>query len=316
MKKISGDLRLIYKCCTLYYEDQLSQQEIAKILEISRPTVSRLLKEAKEREIVKIEINHQCNSGFHSLEREVEKKFGLKEVIIVGDKNDAYNQKLEIGNATAKYLERTLRNNDHVGVSMGTTIKEIARFVDYNESSNMTFIPLIGGVGQIGIDIHPNQIVMELAKAFKGNIKLLHAPAVLSDKNLKETLKQDKGIKEILEEITKVNVAIVGIGGQTNKDSTMIATGYYDEDDMRRLERQNVAGDICLQFYDIDGNSHQYEFNEKVFGIEINQLKEIDKVIGIAAGDEKITGIIGAMRGKFINVLVTNYSCCIELLQY
>ena len=205
MKKISGDLRLIYKCCTLYYEDQLSQQEIAKVLEISRPTVSRLLKEAKEREIVKIEINHQCNSGFHSLEREAEKKFGLKEVIIVSDKNDAYNQKLEIGNATAKYLERTLKNNDYVGVSMGTTIKEIARFVDYNESSNITFIPLIGGVGQVGIDIHPNQIVMELAKAFNGNIKLLHAPAVLSDKNVKENLKQDKGIKEILEEIQSLH---------------------------------------------------------------------------------------------------------------
>ncbi len=316
MKKVTGDIRLIYKCCMLYYDDQLSQQQIAEILGISRPTVSRLLKEGKRRSIVKIEIDHSYNSGYHHLERELEKKFGLKEVIIVDDKNDPYIQKLEIGNATAKYLERTLKDDDCVGVSMGTTIKEIAQYVEYNEAINITFIPLIGGVGQVGIHIHPNQIVMDLAKAFKGNVKLLHAPAVLSDKNVKENLKEDKGIKAILEEIDKVNVAIVGIGGKMNKGSTLVDTGYYDEEDLKLIESQNAVGDICLQFYDIKGDSSQYVYNEKVFGIELNQLKKIDKVIGVAAGGEKVKGIIGAINGRYINILVTNYSCCMELLKY
>ena len=45
MKKIS-DSRLMMKCCSMYYEDNLNQKEIANILGISRPTVSRILKEA------------------------------------------------------------------------------------------------------------------------------------------------------------------------------------------------------------------------------------------------------------------------------
>ena len=314
MKKIVGDTRLIIKCSILYYEENLSQQQIAEELCISRPTVSRLLKEAKESGIVKIHINNSFNLDYQVLERQLEKKLGLKEVIIVDDKSDPLSQKLELANATAKYLERTLKADDVVGVSMGTTIKEITQFVKKDSPLKVTFIPLIGGVGQIGIDIHPNQIAMDLAKAFGGNFKLLHAPAVISDISIKTKLQQEKGIKQILEDIERINIAIVGIGVPTDKKSTMMATGYFDEKDMEIFKEKKAAGDICLQFYDINGKNEQFEFNKNVFGIEINSLKKISRVIGVAGGDAKVEAILGAIHGKYINVLVTNHSCCRKLL--
>lgn len=315
MKKKVGDTRLIVKSCILYYEDNLSQQEIGKILNISRPTVSRILKEAKRLGIVKIQINKDFNSDYEILERCLEKKFGLKEVIIVDDMKDSFSQKLELASATARYLERSLKDDDIVGVSMGTTLKEISRFVECLQPLNITFLPLIGGVGQIGIEIHPNQIVRDLALAFGGDFKFLHAPAVLSNTDIKLNLKKDKGIKEILDEINKVNIAIVGIGVPTNKDSTMMATGYYDEEKIKVLKQKKAAGDICLQFYDAGGRIDQFEFNKNVFGIEINQLRNIQQVIGVAGGKEKVEAILGAINGKYINILVSNYSCCKELLK-
>ncbi|SHJ36685.1 DNA-binding transcriptional regulator LsrR, DeoR family [Geosporobacter subterraneus DSM 17957] len=315
MKKILGDIRLMVKCCILYYEEDLGQQEIAKLLGISRPTVSRLLKEAKESGIVKIEINRGFQSDYQLLERKLEKHLGLKEVIIVEDKLDAAVQKLELANAAAKYLERTIADGDVVGVSMGTTIKEIAQYVKNTNTLQVTFVPLIGGVGQVGIDIHPNQIVLELAKAFGGKFSLLHAPAVISDIGIKANLQKEKGIKHILQHIQQTNIAVVGIGVPTDKRSTMMATGYYDEQDMKSLKEKKAVGDICLQFYDIRGNTEPFEFNERVFGIEIAQLKSIDKVIGVAGGEEKAQAILGAVHGKYINVLVTNYSCGKKLLK-
>lgn len=315
MKKKVGDTRLIVKACILYYEDNRSQQEIAKILNISRPTVSRILKEAKRLGIVKIQINKDFNSDYEILERHLEKKFGLREVIIVNDMNDSLSQKLELANAAARYLERSLKDGDIVGVSMGTTLKEISRFVGCSQPLKITVLPLIGGVGQIGIEIHPNQIVRDLAMAFGGDFKFLHAPAVLSNTDIKLNLKKDEGIKEILDEINKVNIAIVGIGVPTNKDSTMMATGYYDEEKIKVLKQKKAAGDICLQFYDVGGTIDQFEFNKNVFGIEINQLRNMQQVMGVAGGKDKVEAILGAINGKYINILVSNYSCCKELLK-
>jgi DNA-binding transcriptional regulator LsrR (DeoR family) len=147
---------------------------------------------------------------------------------------------------------------------------------------------------------------MDLARAFGGSFKLLHAPAVISDLGIKENLKTEKEIKQIFEDINKVTIALVGIGVPTKNTSTMMATGYFNAADTEILRERKAAGDICLQFYDIDGDVSQFEFNKKVFGIEISQLKKINKVVGVAGGVEKAEAIIGAARGKYIKVLVTN----------
>jgi len=306
MKKLMDDMRLIVKCCMLYYEEDLNQEKIAQELGLSRPTVSRMLKEARESGIVEIRINSPINSNYRSVERQMEKLLGLKEVIIVDDKKDPLSQKVELGYAAARYLERVLKDKDIIGVSMGTTIKEVARFVRDSHMVNTTFLPIIGGVGQIRMDIHPNQIAMDLARAFGGNFKLLHAPAVISDIGIKENFKTEKGIKQILDIIDKVTIALVGIGVPTEKSSTMMATGYFNEADMETLRKKKAVGDICLQFFDINGDTSQFEFNKKVFGIELSRLKKIGRVVGIAGSVEKVDAIIGAARGKYINVLVTN----------
>lgn len=306
MKKLVDDMRLIVKCCMMYYEDEYNQEQIAQELGLSRPTVSRMLKEAKEQGIVEVKIKSPIDTNYHTIERRLEKLLGLKEVIIVNDKKDPMSQKIELGYAAAQYLERVIKDKDIVGVSMGTTIKEVARFVKSSSMKNTTFLPIVGGVGQIHIDIHPNQIAMDLARAFGGNFKLLHAPAVISGIDIKENFKKETGIKEILDIIDKVTIALVGIGVPTEKTSTMMASGYFNEADMETLRERKAVGDICLQFFDINGDASQFEFNKKVFGIEISRLKKIDRVIGIAGSMEKADSIIGAARGKYINVLVTN----------
>lgn len=312
MKKSVGDERLMVKVCNLYYKDDMKQDEIAKLLGLSRPTISRILKEAKEIGIVKIEIVNPFNFDYQSIERILEKKFSLNEVIVVEDQPDSGSQKMELGRAAAKYLERVIKDSDIVGVSMGTTVKEIANYVDTSKPVKATFVPLIGGVGQLGIEIHPNQIVIELAKAFGGDFRLLHAPALISGDSIKENLKEEKGIKQVMDVIENVNVAIVGLG-IPRKRSTMMDTGYYNESDLEVLKKQKAVGDICLQFYNIVGNASGFEFNKNVFGIEIERLKTIEKVIGVVGGIEKVDAIRGAIHGRFINVLITNYSCALEL---
>lgn len=313
MRKLVGDMRLMVKCCTLYYEEQLNQNQIAAVLEISRPTVSRLLKEAKETGVVKITIENPFNQEFHSLERILERELGLKEVIIVDDKPDSEQQKNEVAFHVAKYLDRSLKDDDIVGVSMGTTIKCIASFAERNMLGNVDFVPLHGGIGQNIYEIHPNQLVMDLARAYNGKFHLLHTPAYIENKVVRETLSREKETEFLFSMMSKVNVAIVGLGSPLVPQSTMMRTGYYESDTVEHLRSIGAVGDMCLQVFDKDGNDRGFEFNEPVFGIKLESLKGISNVIGLIANENKIDAVLGAARGGYIKTLVINYSSASKL---
>ena len=308
MKKFVGEANLMIKCCKLYYEENLTQNEIATILGVSRPTISRLLDEGRKSGVVKIEIVNPIENNYGILERNIEKKYSLREVIIVDDDKDDDAQKKNIAKACAEYLKRIVKTDDNIGVSMGTTIKNIGKYIEPNSKLNLTLIPLIGGVGQTQIEIHPNHVVMDLARAFRGDFKLLHAPAVVSNGEIRNTFLKEESLENILEMGKKVDIAIVGIGSPITDKSTMMSSGYFDVDDLKVFKKQGAAGDICLQFYDINGQSDEFEFNNRVIGVELDNIKKIPTVIGVAGGEEKIEAIVGALNGKFINVLVTNYS--------
>lgn len=308
MKKFVGEANLMIKCCKLYYEENLTQNEIATILGVSRPTISRLLDEGRKSGVVKIEIVNPIENNYGILERNIEKKYSLREVIIVDDDKDDDTQKKNLAKACAEYLKRIVKMDDNIGVSMGTTIKNIGKYIEPNSKLNLTLIPLIGGVGQTQIEIHPNHVVMDLARAFRGDFKLLHAPAVVSNGEIRNTFLKEESLENILEMGKKVDIAIVGIGSPITDKSTMMSSGYFDVDDLKVFKKQGAAGDICLQFYDINGQSDEFEFNNRVIGVELDNIKKIPTVIGVAGGKEKIEAIVGALNGKFINVLVTNYS--------
>ena len=316
MKKITDELAMIYNTCKLYYEDGHTQNEIAENLGISRPTVARLLKGGKEQGIVKIELLNPFDNDFFDIAQKIENKYNLREVIIVPDESDEFIQKKEVSKAAAEYFDRILEKDNIVGFSMGTTVKLVAEYVTKRQNLNLTFLPLIGGTGQIQQEIHPNDIVLDFVKKYEGNFKLLHAPAIVSNKEIKNEFLKEKNISNIISFIKKCNIAVVGIGTPLNKNSTMMKTGYFDEAELAEFKHNSVVGDICLQFYNKEGENSNFEFNERVIGISLNDLKKIGTVIGVAAGIEKKDAVIGALNGNYLGVLVTNYSVAKEIEKY
>lgn len=316
MKKILGDTRLMLKCCVMYYENQIGQNEIAKRLGISRPTVSKLLKQAREKGYVRIEIVDLDNQNCYKLEKQLEEKFGLKEAIVVEDKYDINFQKEELGMEVSKYLYRTIKEGDIIGISMGTTLKTIPQYTKVKKFNNIQFIPLLGGIGEPDMTTHSNQLVVEMSKGMGGTFKLLHGPAIVSNENIINILREDKNIKEVFKSMDKMNIALVGIGSPIDENSNVIKNGYFNKRDIEVFKEKKAAGDICLNVYGLDGNVDNYEYNRCVFGLNIKKLKNVDKVIGVACGIEKVEAILGALNGKYINVLAVNYSLAEAILKY
>lgn len=319
MKKIIDDTRLIFKCCSLYYEDEMSQQEICDYLGISRPSVSRMLKLGKEQGIVKVEIISPYNLTFGKLERSLEKKFSLKEVIVVdssplqiGTERISSN----LGEETLNYLSRTLYDGEVVGVSMGMTLQNVIRAKStIEEEIKCTFVPIVGGVGQSRIEIHSNYIAGEFAKLFNGECVQFFSPAVFSNVAVLEGFLNEKTVKSIFNIYKNVTTLIMGIGITQRGASTLLETGYIDEKELDSFVKDGAVGDISLQFFDKYGSIEKFRnFNQRVAGMSSEQLKKVPKRIGIAGGSQKAEAVLGAINGGFVNILITDIDCAKVLL--
>ncbi len=311
------DIRLIMKCCGMHFYEGISQADIARRLGLSHPTVCRLIKQAKEEGIVRIQIvNPYGAEDFTDLERKLEQQLGLKEVVVTPDGlGDDESEKREVGKAAARYLARILEKNDVVGLSMGTTLHAIPRMVSQPLNLHNVFVPILGGVGQNNAEVHPNNLCNAFATAFGGESRFLHAPAHISSPIIKETLLQEKSVLEVMDYYNRLKVAVVGIGSP-DKGTVLVETNYYPENLIRDLYNDGMVGDICLQFFDINGNADRYPVNRNSFGMELHRLRDIPWSVGVATGVNKTKAVTGAIRAGYINVLIVNCALAQSILNF
>ena len=312
MKKIIDDKRLIFKCCTLYYKYGINQEEIAELLKISRPSVARIIKKGHEFGIVKIEIINPFDNDFYEMEIELERKYNLKEVIIVNSNNIG-----EIASETFKFLSRTLEDGEYVGISMGMTLRNIVNNIHIGEieEKKCTFIPIVGGIGESRYDIHSNYISMEFSKIFKAKCLQFFAPLLFSDINIKNKFLQEDSIKNVLETFNKISTIIVGIGMPIKNTSTLLNSGYINEKLFDDFVKNGMVGDVAVQFFNREGDTKPFDsFNKLVAGMNIEQLKNVPRRICIANGANKAESVIGAIKGNIINILITDVDCANKLL--
>ncbi len=302
------------KVCNLHYNQGISQSQIAQQLGISRPTVAKLLQRALDVGMVTITVNDLSGRKYYRLEQELEEKFGLNEVFIVESDKEEKITKENIGRCAAKLLGRLIKNDSIVGVSLGYTLSEMTNHLESAFFPNAIFIPLVGGLGAIPQEIQGNSISERLAKNFDARNLPFYTPARIVNKSLRDELTSEKTIQEVFGLAKKMDIALVGIGG-VNENSTLQQTGYLDRQTHEKLKDEGICGDICMQFFDIHGNTDRYKINEEILTIDLDILKDTEYSIGVCFGPYKTDSIIGAIAGKYINTLITDLDTAQALLE-
>ncbi|MRH41517.1 sugar-binding transcriptional regulator [Aquibacillus halophilus] len=298
------DKRLLVKVAHMYYEKGEKQSEIAETIGVSRSLISKYLTKAKELGIVEIIIHDADTHPLMPLELLVEQKYNLREVICVPSIEEE-DSKGRLGLAASKYLLRMIKGNETIGVSSGTTLYQFAESMNTAQPyKNLKFVPLVGGVGDERVDIHANHIVAKSAESLGAQYHLLHVPVMVDSKEAKEIIINQSSIKNIFQMGSQADIAVVGIGG-TPKHSTMVKS-YLSQGNQVEFDDSDVVGDICYNFIDKDGNASKNYWNEKVVSLDLNKLKKIPLVIGVASGKEKIEAIKAALHGKLVHVLITD----------
>lgn len=313
MKKVINDVRLMVKVCDLYYNQNISQQQIAKTLGISRPTVSRLLSSAREQGIVRISISNLDEIKYWELERQLEKLYHLRNVVIVDSQPTEGELKDALGKAAGQYLGEIIKDGNIVGVSMGSTLHHVFSHISNPSAKNVTVVPLIGGMGQLRMELHSNSLAGTLSHIYGGKFIPLHAPARVSNAMIRDELMKEESLVAAMSLTNRLDVAIVGIG-YPNENSAIKATGYFKENEIESLKNRNVAGDICMQFFDINGDTSRYLNDNNVVGIDIHKLQKVPYSVGIAGGIEKFPAVKGAIQGGYINSLITDAKCALALV--
>ncbi|HEY63533.1 MAG TPA: sugar-binding transcriptional regulator [Caldilineae bacterium] len=309
------DVRLLSKVSKLYYEQFLTQQQIADKLHLSRPKVSRLLKQARDEGIVQITV--RSPSGIYpDLEYQLEQKFGLREVVIT-ETPDPTSQEIttrEVGIAAAEYLQRMLRDGDVIGVTWGTTLHSMVAALQPLALRDVHVVQLLGGLGPPESEVHATELCRRLARLLGAGLTLLPAPGIVDSLQAKEAILSDSHVQRAFEMIDRVNVAFVGIGSPTPTSVVMRDGSILTQEELQELRRRGAVGDIALRFINAEGEPIRSDLDNRVIGITLDQLKRIKCVVGVAGGPEKEAVIRGALLGGYLKVLVTDHITAMRLL--
>ena len=309
------ELRLMTKVAHLHYVDRLRQIDIAEQLDISQATTSRLLKHAHEEQIVRISLNTPV--GIHAdLEGQLESIYGLKEAIVVESLPDEKQILRDLGSAAAYYLSTTLKQNEVIGVSSwsATLLATVDAMSPMARPTGAEVVQILGGVGAPTAESRAVYIVSRLAALVRGQSILLPVPAVVGGVDTRQLYLQDSFVCETINRFDKVTLALVGIGSIEPSELLASSGNTFSAHELEMLRDQGAIGDVCLRFFDADGVPVISPLNDRVIGMELEQLRGVKRSVGIAGGVRKHAAIRGAVRGGYVNVLITDLATAVALV--
>ena len=308
------DTTLLYKIASAYYEDGLTQDQIGRRFGISRIRVSRLLQQARQSRVVQITITPPPDS-LGDLERAVEKAFNLDEVVVVSqDGERAGDVVTRLGQAAAGYLARCLNDQRVISISWGTTLLAVIEALTPQNFPDLRIVQMLGGLGRVDAETYGADLTVRMAGTLGAKMRLIPAPGIVSSKLVRDALLLDANIAGTLELAARADLAVVGIGAP-QPGAVMLQTGILTEAELHELHSLGAVGDIGLRFFDANGRPIDHPINDRIIGLDLNQIKQIQRVIGVAGGAGKFDVVRGAVRGRLIDVLITDEGTAIRLLE-
>ena len=306
-RRKSVDYRLLLKVSRLYYEREYTQQQISDRLNLSRPKVSRLLQQAEDVGVVKINIIPQPGV-YTDLEDALEAKYGLKEAVVVGvsEPNSQIAVSREVGAAATGYFSRATNSPCIIGISWGTTLRAMVEAMPAMDCHDSHVVQLTGGLGVPESEAHATYILQRLVAQTESKLLVLLVPGIVDSAEVKKVFLSDSHVQEVFRFFKKITVAYVGIGAPTLDSVVMRDGSIISQKELNILKSKGAVGDVCLRFFDTDGQAVHSEVDDRVMGISLEELKKIDRVVGVTGGPKKISAIRAALKGKIINVLVTD----------
>jgi deoxyribonucleoside regulator len=332
--------RLLVKVAQLYHVQGLNQDQIGRQVGVSRSKVSRMLKEARERGLVEINIHYPARFSL-DLERQLESELRLREAVVVNSGSVIRSQILSsVAGAASDYLLRVLQPGDLLGVSGGETVMLTAQVMPAATIDNVRVVQLGTAVAYLGdrAAYSSAEVALQVAQKLGSmhRLVLIPVPALLDNESIRDALLRDTGVRRAMALVASCTVTLVGIGAMEAtsriQESTTSADGAagpssgspsHDqprqvrpvaEAEVAELCKLGAVGEICTRFFDIGGAPCVTSLDRRMVTLDLRQLRAVPLVVGVACGKQKAAAILGAIHGGYVKSLVTDDITAREVL--
>ncbi len=304
--KIDYEHSLMVKAAWYYYIEDYTQQTISHLLGVSRGKVIALLERARQTGLIQFNLR-QGSAKRMSLEQEVTRRFKLKDTFVVPAAQSLPDVKESIAQAAAMYILHRCEPEAYINIGYGTTTSRVLNYLATAAEKPLNLVSLTGGVNYYLPTTHPSNV-------FNARLYLAPSPLLLSTAELRDALYREPDIQEITRMIPLSSMSVVGIG-HMGEDATIIQNGILSKNEFTVLKMSGAVGDILSHFLDANGAAITPDLERRLQATSLEQLRKLKNVIGVAGGPNKTDAILAALRGGYLDVLITDETTAEALLQ-
>jgi len=308
--------QLMVQVAKLYYDLEKTQSEIAAEVGLTRWQVSRLIREAREVGVVRIEIVPRSQRR-PDLESQLQKVFALRDAVVVpsGLSEDEGISLESVAQAAGQYLASINPKISLIGVSWGRTMAAVAHWLPPHWNDGVHVVLVNGATNVRSTSQQTNIVAERFAQAGNGTATLLPVPAIVGRKGTREVLEQDPIIANVLELAERAPVVCFSVGALSHR-SVLVESGYLDEADIDGLGACGAVGDILGHFIDGRGKIADPELDARTLGLRPEHLRGKERAIAVSAGRAKHAILLTCINARYVNVLVTDEATAVYLLEH
>ena len=305
-----GDERdeLLADVAEMYYVEELTQAEISRAIDMTRSAVSRMLTEARNKRIVEINVRRPLHFDA-GLEAALQERFDLQGAHVLAGKGGADYDKLRrlLGQTAAGALKELLRPQMSCGVAWGTTVSATIEALEVPDPVPMRIVQLVGVLRSNSHAFNAQALVEIMARKLGGEGTYLYSPFIVENAATARSIRNITDVRETLDAGKRCDIALMGIGTVLDPAfSSLYQGGHVALEALEELRRGGAVGDVGGVHIDINGNAAGGDFGDRLVGIAGPDLLAIPTRLAVAGGVAKAEAILGALRGGYVNLLVTD----------
>ena len=295
---------LMAKIAWYYYFENMTQQTISDRMGISRARVMKLLEKARQTGVIQFHLR-KGNEDRMALEKQLIDQFHLEDALVVPAAVKKSETNANVAEAASMYIAERLQDGSVINIGYGDTPSKILNNLATMAESPITCVSLTGGVSYYLPDARSN--------VSNARLHLIPAPLIASGPDMAQAMRQESSVLEISRMISLAQLTVVGIGSM-HDSATIIRSGILNNNDLLYLKMQGAQGDMLCHFLDENGRVLDTPLESRLISTPLDKLKELRHVIGVAAGDVKADAIRAALRGGYLDMLITDDTTAAQLV--
>lgn len=288
-----------------YFVNEMTQAEIARMLNVTRLRVNQSIQRAKALGLVKIQIESPFLPRIETQEK-LKTELGIDRAVIGPINSDKYDFHRPVGAALAAVLTERLRTGawKSFGVSWGLTLVAAIRKLSRQSHPDLEVVSILGGTAQ-GSNFNSFGVASGFADVLGAHYSILTSPIYLTEGIDRDLFLSQYALKEHFKKFASLDAVILTCSNVSDK-SFLVSHGLPREISSEKLIAAGAIGDVLGQFLDKDGNSVSAEIDARTIGMPLEQVQSVPEKIMAAAGPHKVDIIRAACRRGLVNTLVTD----------